>query len=187
MGHVAAFTSLAQPIALDRFGDDHRRFTFAVHGRLIGSENFLWVVSSPAHFLQFLVGVVFDQIEQFGMFAEEMFADIVAMGNDVFLILPVDNFHHAGGEQSPFILLQQRIPVVSPDHFDDIPTGSAERPFEFLDDLSVPSNRSIQSLQVAIDHENQVVQTFAGSQRDCTEGFGFVTFAVTQKGPNAFL
>lgn len=55
--------------------------------------------------------------------------------------------------------------------------------FQFLDDFAVAAHRTVQALQVAVDDENQVVQAFACSQRDCTLGFGFVHFAVAAETP----
>jgi hypothetical protein len=81
-------------------------------------------------------------------------------------------------------LLEQRIPVVAPDHLDHVPAGAAEEPFELLDDLAVAANRTVEPLQVAVDDEDQIVELFAARERDGAERFGLVAFAVAQEGPD---
>ena len=56
--------------------------------------------------------------------------------------------------------------------------------FEFLYDLPVAPHRTVQPLQVAVDHENQVVQLLARRQGDGAEGLGLVGFPVAEKRPD---
>ena len=78
----------------------------------------------------------------------------------------------------------RRIPIAAPDHFDDVPSGAAEDRFQFLDDLAVAAHRAVEALQVAVDDENQVVESLARGQRDGAERFGLVHFAVAEEGPD---
>ncbi len=82
------------------------------------------------------------------------------------------------------VTVQQRVPVIAPDDLDHIPAGAAEQRLQLLDDLAVAANRAIQSLQVAVDDEDQVVQLFAGGQRDGAQRLRFVAFAVAQERPD---
>ena len=79
---------------------------------------------------------------------------------------------------------QQRIPVAAPDHLDDVPAGAAEDRLELLDDLAVAAHRTVETLQVAVDDEDQVVELFARRQADGAERFGLVGFAVAEKRPD---
>ena len=115
---------------------------------------------------------------------EEMLARVGAAFDGVFLILAVHDFAHARPNRR-LVLLQQRIPIAAPDHFDDVPTGAAEDAFEFLNDLAVAAHRPVQSLQVAVDDPGQIVQFFARRERNRAQRFRFVGFAVAEKGPNA--
>ena len=72
----------------------------------------------------------------------------------------------------------------SPDNFDDIPSSTSEITLKLLDDFTVASHRAIQSLQIAVNDENQVVEFFAPSQREGAKRFRFITFTVAQKSPN---
>ena len=87
-------------------------------------------------------------------------------------------------QQAVGVLGQQRVPVGAPDHLDHVPAGAAEGAFQFLDDLAVAADRAVEPLQVAVDHEDQVVELFAAGQRDRAQGFRLVAFAVAQKGPH---
>ncbi len=116
-----------------------------------------------------------------------MLANVRARHADVFLILAIDDLAHAFDEQARFVLFQQCVPIIAPDDLDDVPAGTAEEPFQFLNDLAVAADRTVESLQVAVDDEDQVVQLFAASQRDGAERFWFVAFAVAQEGPDLLL
>src|SRR5690606_13263725 len=71
--------------------------------------------------------------------------------------------------------------------FNNVPTRAAESAFQLLNDLAVTAHRAIETLQVAVDYEDQVVELFATGQCDGTERFGLVAFAVAQKSPNLLL
>ena len=49
----------------------------------------------------------------------------------------------------------------APDQLDDVPAGAAEGGFQFVDDLSVAAYWTIQTLKIAVDDEDQVVELFA--------------------------
>src|SRR5690606_27212633 len=67
---------------------------------------------------------------------------------------------------------------------DHIPTSAAEHAFEFLHDFAVAAHRAVKALQVTVDDKNQVVEFFAGGQRNGTEAFRFITLAIAQKCPD---
>ena len=69
-------------------------------------------------------------------------------------------------------------------HFDDIPSRAAEDSLEFLNDFSVAAHRSIKTLQVAVHHENQIVQILARGQGDGSQRFRFIHFAIAHERPD---
>ena len=111
---VAAFAAFAQAVAFDRLGEDHGRLALALDGRLVGRVDLLRIVPAAAHLLQLLVGVVLHHLQQLGILAEEILADVVAAGDDVLLILAVDDFHHPLLQQAGFVLLQAADPSRRP-------------------------------------------------------------------------
>jgi hypothetical protein len=85
----------------------------------------------------------------------------------------------------PFLVAgQQRVPVAAPDDLDDVPAGAAEDRLQLLDDLAVAAHRAVEPLQVAVDHEHQVVEALAGGQRDGAQGLRLVHLAVAEEGPD---
>ena len=116
-----------------------------------------------------------------------MLPDVGTRHHGVLLVLAVDDFPHPPHQLTALVGLQQRVPVVAPDDFDHVPAGTAEDPFQFLNDLAVAAHRAIESLQVAVDDEDQVVQLFAGRQRDRAQRFRFVAFAVAQESPDSLV
>ncbi len=122
---------------------------------------------------------LFDHLQQFGVLSEKMLARIRAALRFVVLVFAVDGFVHALLQQ-PFVVVgKERIPQASPHDLDDVPARPSKRSFEFLNDLAVAPNRPIQSLQVAIDDEDQIVEMLARSETQHTQRFRFVAFAVT--------
>ena len=83
-----------------------------------------------------------------------MLADISAISDGVFLIFTIDDFAHAPYQDAVVILGPQRVPIVAPDHLDDIPASPAKHRLEFLDDLTVTTHRAVQALQIAVDDKN---------------------------------
>jgi len=59
---------------------------------------------------------------------------------------------------------EELVPATAPDHLDDVPAGAAEVAFQLLDDLAVAAHWAVQTLQVAVDDEGEVVQLLVGGQ-----------------------
>ena len=78
----------------------------------------------------------------------------------------------------------KRIPILAPEHLDDVPAGAAEGGFQFLDDFAVAAHRTVEALQIAVDDEDQVVEFLAGAQRERAHGFGLVHFAIAEERPD---
>ena len=187
MGNVATFACFAQSVSLDRLGKDHCRASFGVDRVFERRVDFFRIVAATSHRFQFVVTIAADQLERFRVLSEKVVPNVRSWHNDVFLILTIDDFAHTFGQHARFVFLQKRIPVITPNHLDHVPARTAEDRFEFLDDFSITANRSIQTLQVAVDDERQVVQSFPSCQRDRTECFRFVTFAVAKERPYALV
>src|SRR5581483_9143377 len=130
-----------------------------------------------------LVREMLDHLEQSRIGSEEVVAEIGPALDEIFLVLTVGDFAHAADQQAVTVVLNQAVPVTAPDDLDDVPTCAAENGFELLNDLSVATNRAIEPLQVAVHHEDQIVEAFARGQRDGTERLGLVHFAVAEKCP----
>ena len=62
------------------------------------------------------------------------------------------------------VLTEKLIPLATPHDLDDMPTGTSEERLKFLNDLAVTANGTVESLQVAVDDERQVVETVVCSQ-----------------------
>src|SRR5204863_1151766 len=67
---------------------------------------------------------------------------------------------------------------------DHIPASAAEHAFQLLDDLAVAAHRSVEPLQIAVDDEDQVVETLAPAERDRAQRFRFVAFTVAEERPH---
>ena len=83
-----------------------------------------------------------------------------------------------------FVPREQFVPIRAPDDLDDVPTRAVEKRFQFLDDFAVAAHRAVQPLQIAIDDPDQIVEILARAERQRTERFRLVGFAVADEAPN---
>src|SRR5208282_2659619 len=125
-----------------------------------------------------------DHLEQAGIGAEEVLPEIGAALDEIFLVLTVADLAHAFDQETIAIAADEAVPVAAPDHLDDVPAGAAENGFQFLDDFAIATDGTVQTLQVAVDHEDQIVEAFARSQSDGSKRLGLVHFTVTEEGPH---
>jgi hypothetical protein len=178
-----AFAGLAHAVALDRLGQDQRRLPLVFDGALVGAEDLEDVVATPVQPPDLIVGPVGDEFLEFRG-VEEMLADIGTVLGLEGLVLAVHRLHHPLSEDALLVAQEQRVPLGSPDQLDDVPAGAAESPLEFLDDLAVAAHRTIEALQVAVDHENQVVEPLARGHADGAQRFDLIGLAVAEEGPD---
>src|SRR6266849_2075278 len=102
-----------------------------------------------------------DQGTGLRILAEEVLADISPALASVFLKFAIHDFVHALDKLAALVAGEERVPIASPDDFDDVPSRASESRFQLLDDLTVAADRTIESLQIAVDDEYQVVETLA--------------------------
>ena len=165
---VESLSGRPHAIALDGFGQNDRRLILVRDGSTIGGIYLVRIVPTAIQAPQVLIGHVGDHRLKLRVLAEEMLADVCAIAGAVGLEIPVHAFLHPLEQDALGIAGEERVPVGAPDQFDDVPAGAAEHAFEFLNDLAVPAHRTVQALQVAVDHEDQVVEPFTPSHRKRT-------------------
>jgi hypothetical protein len=103
------------------------------------------------------------------------------------LIVTVGRGVHQIHQGAVAVRVQQRVPLAAPHHLDDVPARTAEERLQLLDDFAVAANRAVQSLQVAVDHECQVVQAFQCGHMSQPAALRLVHLAVTQKRPDVLI
>ena len=121
------------------------------------------------------------------MLAEEVVADVLARLDDILLELAVDDFFHPPDEQTAAVGFEDRIPIGAPDDLDDVPAGSAEDPFELLNDLAVPADGAVEPLQIAVHDPGQVVEPLSRTESNRPERFGFVDLSIAEERPDVGL
>ena len=163
MGVIGSL-AIAQPITLNRVGQNNRRLALAGYSLRIGCIHLIGVVTTAVKRHNLVIGHILDQLQQFRVLAEEVLSGIGAAIGLVVLQITVTDFIHTLDQHTALIFLQQRIPVSTPDNLDHIPASTAENTFELLNNLAIAANRAIKALQVAINHKNQVLKPFATGQ-----------------------
>ncbi len=184
VGDVLAFAGLAQAVALGRHGQDDGRLPLVLHGLAVGGVDLVWIVPAPLEGLELVVGHVLDHLGQAGVGPEEVLAQVASGADHVLLEVAVHHFVHPAQQHPVVVAGQQGVPGAGPDHLDHVPAGAAEGGLQLLDDLAVAAHRAVQALQVAVDHEDQVVQLLAAGQGDGAQGFRLVGLAVPHEAPD---
>ncbi len=186
VGGVAGLRG-GEAVALDGLGEDDGGATLVLEGALVGVVDLDGVVAAAVQPGELLVGLILHQFQQFGVFPEELLAQIGAALGLEGLEVAVDALFHALEEQTLVIAGEEFIPIGAPDDLDDVPGGAAEHAFQFVDDPLVAADGPVEALEVAVDDEDEVVEAFARGERDGAEGVDFVGFAVADEGPDLAL
>ena len=185
VGGVLALAHMAHAVAFDGLGqNDGGAAMVVVHGRMEGGVHLVRIVAAAVQAPDVLVGHACDHFQQLRILAEEVLAHVGAVIGTVGLVFAVHRFHHDAAQRAIGVAGQQLVPVRAPDELDDVPAGAAEVAFQLLDDLAVAAHRTVQTLQVAVDDEDEVVELLARRQTDGAQRFGFVHLAVTAEHPD---
>ena len=174
---VLRFARLAHAEALDRLGEDHRRLALVVDRHVKRRVDLVRVEAAAVEVPDLVVGPVGDEGLELRRI-EEMLADVGAVLALEGLVLAVDAFHHPPHQDALLVAREQRVPAGAPDDLDDVPAGAAEVAFQFLDDLAVAAHGTVETLQVAVDDEDQVVEVLAPRHADGAHRLRLVHLAV---------
>ncbi len=150
----------------------------------VGRVDLLRIVAAAVELPDLVVGQVRDHREQLRVLPEEVLARVGAAAHLVVLVVAVDGLVHALDAAGPSCPSRAAVPAPAPDHLEHVPAGAAEGAFEFLDDLAVAAHGAVEALQVAVHHEDQVVELLARRERDRAERLGLVHLAVAQEHPH---
>ena len=181
---VAALAGLPHPVALDRLREDHGRLPRMPDGRVVGGVDLLRVVPAAAERPDLVVRPVGDHRLGLGVAAEEVLAHVGAVVRLERLVLAVDALVHQLAQDALVVRLEEGIPVRAPDHLEHVPARPAEVRLELLDDLPVPAHGTVETLQVAVDDEDEVVEALAARERDRAHRLRLVHLAVAHERPD---
>ncbi len=184
MGGVAALEVGAERPPLDRLGEHHRRLAPVLLGRLERREDLAVVVAAAPQVQDLLVGHAPDHRAQPVVTAEEVLPDVRAGLGRVGLELAVGGGVQLVDEDPVAVLRQQRVPGAVPDQLDHIPARAPEDGLQLLDDLSVAADRAVEALEVAVDHEGQIVQPLPRGDGELPQRLRLVHLAVAEEGPD---
>ncbi len=184
MRRVLALDGVAHAVALHGLRKDDRGLPRVIHRRMVGREDLVGVVAAPVQAHDVVIGKMVDHGLQLRVLTEEVLPGVGATLGLVVLILAVNHFVHALLEQALIVGFEDRIPVPAPDDLDDIPAGAPEHPFQLLDDLAVAPHRAIEALQIAVHHEDEIVEGLPARERDTAQGLGLVALPVAEEGPD---
>ena len=160
MGDVSRCRLLTQLIALDALGKDHGRSSIGLTGEMIGGGDLASIMTATTKLVQLIVTPTGKQGLNTGIVASELLSEPCTILGDRSLPDSIDDRAHPAGQQSLGVLVEKRIPESIPDHLDHPPAGTVESSFEVLDDAGVARDRAVEPLEITVDHEHEVVETF---------------------------
>ena len=144
-------------------------------------------MAAAAQCPDFVIGEVFYQLCGALIAAEEVLAHISAVVSLEGLIVTVRGSVHDVDEGTFGVLVQQLVPATAPDDLDNVPAGTAEEGLQLLDDLGITAHWAVEALQVAVNHEGEVIQLVQRSGLQQAAGFWLVHLAIAQEGPHVLL
>ncbi len=98
-----------------------------------------------------------------------MLPDVGSGRRRVSLELAVRRRVHAVYQDPVGVLGEQGVPVAPPDHLDDVPAGTAEQGFQLLHDFAVAAYRAVETLQIAVHDEDQIIEFLPGRDAEGTD------------------
>ncbi|SLM99327.1 Alkyl hydroperoxide reductase subunit C-like protein [Brachybacterium faecium] len=187
VGGVAALETGPQPVPLDGLRQDHGGSAGVLDGRPIGRIHLAGVVGASPERPEIVVGESADQVLRHRGAAEEVVPQEPAGFAAERLVVAVERLVHDADQLAGLILRQQRIPAPAPEHLDDVPSGAAEEALELLHDLAVAAHGPVEPLEVAVDHEGEVVQLFVRRVVEEPAALRLVHLAVPEERPHPLL
>jgi hypothetical protein len=187
VGGVASGEVAAQEVALDGVGEDDRRRPGKLGGRLVGRVDLVVVVPAAGELPDPVVRPVLDHLRGPRVPAEEVLPDVGAVVGLERLVVAVGRGVHHVQQGAVPVGGEQRVPAAAPDDLDHVPAGATEEALQLLHDLAVAPHRSVQPLQVAVDHEGEVVQLLVGGGLQRAAALHLVHLAVAEERPDALL
>src|SRR5690606_31474426 len=160
--------------------EDDGRLPRVLDGGLESRVDLAVVVAAALEVPDLLVRVALDELESLGVATEEVLAHVGAVLGLVGLVVAVGRLVHDAHECA-VVAGEQLVPLAAPDHLDDVPAGTAEEALELLDDLSVAAHRAVESLQVAVDDEGQVVELLVRGPLQRAAALDLIHLAVAEE------
>ena len=183
--HGIAALDRAQTIAFDGLHQDYGRLAGRTLRALIGGVDLARILPPALDVAQLVVGQRVHHARQHRVVIHPVLALDVARRDRIPLIVTVDRVFHALAQHALAVLREQPVPAAAPNDFDHIPVGAAKAAFEFLNDLAVAAHRAVETLQIAVHHQHQIVEVLARSEIDGAEHFRLIRFTVADEAPHA--
>ena len=189
VGSVAALEVVAQAVALNGVCQDDGWLAGALvlQRAGVGGVDLAVIVAAAAQCPNLIIGHVLYQLGRALIAAEEVLAHIGAVVGLEGLVVTIGGGVHDVDQGTLGVLFQQLIPAAAPNNLDDLPAGAAEEGLQLLDDLGIAANRAVKALQVAVDHEGEVIQLVEGCDLQQAAGFWLVHLAIAQESPYVLL
>ena len=156
---VASLKRVSETVTLHRLREDDGWLTLVAHRFGVGGVQFAVIVPAALERPDFVIGPVSDHCRGARVASEEVLPNVGSGLGLVGLKVAVGSVVHEVAKRAVVVLAEKFVPLATPHDLDDVPPGSAEERFEFLNDLAVAAHGTVEALQVAVDDKREVVES----------------------------
>src|SRR5690554_1542736 len=110
---------MTHAIAFNGFRQNNRWLTFVAACRLESCKHFIGVMITAVQTSYIFIAHAAYQFKQLRMLTKELFTYVSTIIRFISLILAIDGFFHDFTKNTLFVTRQKRIPIATPDQFDD--------------------------------------------------------------------
>ena len=168
VGRVTGLEVGAKSVTLNGLCQNNGRTSLSLQRFFVCSVDLLVVVTAAANSPDFVIGQISNKFLGLGVLAVEVLTDVTAVFTAEVLIVAVQSLVQQLDEFAALVLSEKLVHLGAPDNLDNMPSGTAEEPFELLDDLAITTHGTVKTLQVAVNHKGQVIEFFVSRELQCT-------------------
>ena len=182
-GHLS-LTSLSHAIAFFGVCQYDSGLTSMCSSCSIGSVDFHQIVAATFEPVNLFVGQALRELRELRVLSEECLSVKAPVFGRKGLHLSIHGAGKSFDQRPVCVACKQSIPVAAPNEFDDVPTRATKQFFQLVNDATIAAYRTIQSLQIAVDHPDQIVQAFARRECEGAHAFWLIHFPVAEDTPD---
>ncbi|CAB4585279.1 unannotated protein [freshwater metagenome] len=181
---VSALKRLSETVSLHGFRKNYRRLALVRHRFRIRRIELAVVVTAAFERPNLFVRPISDHRSGARVTSEEVLTDVSTRFGLIRLEVTVGGVVHQIAERTVVILAQQFVPFAAPHNLDDMPTGTAEKRLQLLNDFSVTANRAIESLQIAVNDKREVVEAIVCCELQSAARFNLIHLTIAKERPD---
>src|ERR1700733_892053 len=149
-----------------------------------GGEELAKIVAATLKPVDLAIRHMRDKVVHLRVFVKEVKEVVAAVSGAERLVLAIDRGGEPPKQRMLLIAREESVPFRAPEDLDDVPARAPEQALQFRNDLPVAAHRPIETLEIAVDDEGQIVEPFARRERKARDRFRLIHLAVAENAPD---